>query len=525
MTTETRAAETFPIVWDDPKDAELTWFFDIEHTPDVVTPLGFDLYFGPFLDGFGWARVCLQNYYVYDWFQEDSYDEAAAKMDTVKLTAAGRYFWDKIVPEVEGYTQRYLKTDFDTFSDGDLTAEIEQLPALRLRMGHLHTLSLFPHGAGMRHLIQTYKELVEDDELTAVRLMQGYGNKSMEAGRALWQLSRQAASVPAVRDRVRAVDRTNASECMAALRHEPTARAFVQAFESFLDDYGWRTDLFELAQPSWAEDPQIPLCQMRGFLEMPHYDPDAEQQALAVQREDAIAETMARLSPKAAERLRDVLDMARHVVSLQEDHNFYIDQRCAFSPRRLVLAAARRLVSNGALAEANDVFYLSGIELLAALRGETRDAQSIADRTKSEMARWSQTEPPKTIGAPPPPTEDASVPLGGLKDHDAKELSGNGAAAGVARGPARVLMSLAEAGRLRPGDVLVARTTMPAWTPLFATACAVVTETGGVLSHAAVVAREYGIPAVLNVTEATRRVRDGQLVEVDGSRGKVRIIS
>jgi pyruvate,water dikinase len=85
-------------------------------------------------------------------------------------------------------------------------------------------------------------------------------------------------------------------------------------------------------------------------------------------------------------------------------------------------------------------------------------------------------------------------------------------------------MQLSEGHRLQPGDVLVARTTMPAWTPFFAVASAVITETGGVLSHAAVVAREYGIPAVLNVTDAARIIRDGQLIEVDGSAGVVRML-
>jgi len=325
-----------------------------------------------------------------------------------------------------------------------------------------------------------------------------------------------------VRERVARVDGTNAGETMAALQRDSTAAPFVEAFASFLDDYGWRTDLFELSQPAWAEDPSIPLCQMRSLLEIPNYDPDAEQQRLAAEREQARAEAFAKLSQKDAQRLGNVLDMARHVVSLQEDHNFYIDQRCAFAPRRAILAAGRRLVSKKQLADANDVFYLTGPELLAALRGELRDAQSAADRAKAEMERWSKIKPPPSIGAPP--VEEAVTPPGALHSDGPSELKGNGASAGVARGPARVLMTLAEAERLRPGDVLVARTTMPAWTPLFAAACAVVTETGGVLSHAAVVAREYGIPAVLGVTDATRLIKDGQLVEVDGSSGLVRII-
>jgi len=375
----------------------------------------------------------------------------------------------------------------------------------------------------MDSLIAIYKDLVADDQLAAVQLVQGHGCRSVDAGRALWQLGRAVASMPSVHNRIRHVTNNSAAECMAALRGDPGARPFVEAFDRFLDEFGWRTDLFELATPTWAEDPAIPLCQLRSYLEMPEYDPDAERQQLVAEREQAIAETLSRLSPEAAAKLRGAIEGARHVVSLQEDHNFYIDQRCAFSPRRLILAAGRRLVASGALADANDVFYLRGLELLSTLRGDIKDAQSIADNCKSEMARWSQVKPPQHIGAPPPDDDDQQ--LGPLVEPGPQELGGNGASGGVARGPARVLMTLAEADRLRPGDVLVARTTMPAWTPLFAVASAIVTETGGMLSHAAIVAREYGLPAVLNVVDATKQIRDGQLVEVDGSRGIVRIIS
>jgi phosphoenolpyruvate synthase/pyruvate phosphate dikinase len=107
---------------------------------------------------------------------------------------------------------------------------------------------------------------------------------------------------------------------------------------------------------------------------------------------------------------------------------------------------------------------------------------------------------------------------------DPNVLRGNAGSAGKIRGPARVVLALAEAGELKLGDVLVTETTTPPWTPLFATASAVVTDTGGVLSHCAVVAREYRIPAVVGTGEATKVIKDGQLLEVDGDAGVVRII-
>jgi pyruvate,water dikinase len=105
------------------------------------------------------------------------------------------------------------------------------------------------------------------------------------------------------------------------------------------------------------------------------------------------------------------------------------------------------------------------------------------------------------------------------------KVTGLPGSAGVTRGTARVIRSLADAGKLQPGDVLVAIATEPPWTPLFAIASAIVTDSGGVLSHSAVVAREYRIPAVVGTGNATSTIIDGQLIEVDGNAGIVRVVS
>jgi pyruvate,water dikinase len=118
----------------------------------------------------------------------------------------------------------------------------------------------------------------------------------------------------------------------------------------------------------------------------------------------------------------------------------------------------------------------------------------------------------------------AAAPTAGDAADDGR-LRGVGASAGLARGTARVILRLADATRLRPGDVLVTASTSPAWTPLFAQVAAVVTEVGGVLGHCGIVAREYRIPAVVGAAGATTRLRDGQLVEVDGTAGSIRALA
>jgi pyruvate,water dikinase len=266
---------------------------------------------------------------------------------------------------------------------------------------------------------------------------------------------------------------------------------------------------------------------------MEDYDPLAEQARLAAEREAFVAETMASLAPGQRALLQRVLEAVTDVVSLQEDHNFYLDQRLGLLPRRLILAAGRRLAARGRLADPTDVFYLRWTELVAALRATAPpDGLAALAQARCEgFARWATVTPPPFIGTEPPPPPSAAPGVqaatgpGTLDGEATTVLRGNGGSAGVARGPARVLRHLGEADKLRPGDVLVARTTMPAWTPLFAVASALVVEVGGVLSHAAVTAREYGLPAVLSVQGATSRIRDGQLVEVDGTRGRVRLLS
>ncbi len=529
MTTETKATE-FPLHWDSPADADLTWRFDPMHTPEVTTPLSFDLYMEPFIRGFGMLRLCHQNYYVY--MHQPAMPPTAPGPVPVEAIHAGAGRWrEEIIPEVRGFDEHYLVTDFDSMSAEELVAELDRLVEVRVRCGQLHTMATIPWWMGMMNLIGTVQELTGGDDLAALRLVQGYGNKSVEAGQGLWRLSRLAGSIPEARETLISVVDAPAGKQLATLAEKPAAQPFVEEFRAFLDVFGWRSGLFEFSAPTWFEDPAVPLDQVRAFLAMPDYDFPAEQRKQAEERERYVAETMAPLKPDQRERLQAAIDAAIDAGPILEDHNYYIDQRVGVLPRRLILAAARRLMSAGALAEPAEVFYLRRDELRSALLGSIDGIAALAEGRRKEMARWAQITPPETVGAPPQSEisaqDEAPDRFWGtrLRSDRPGELKGNAASAGVGRGPARVLATLNEAGRFQPGDVLVTSTTMPPWTPLFAVASAVVTETGGILSHAAVTAREYGLPAVLCVENATRLIRDGQPVEVDGSNGTIRILS
>jgi len=201
---------------------------------------------------------------------------------------------------------------------------------------------------------------------------------------------------------------------------------------------------------------------------------------------------------------------------------------------RISLEIGSRLSTAQVVDRPDDVFLLTLEELRVTaieLPRLNRRAQIAARR--AEMEYFHSVPVPPALGAPPSaalPTDPVGMALlkffgvpAAIKDNDAV-IRGNPGSPGRARGPARVVHSLAGASKLEPGDVLVVETTAPPWTPLFATTAAVVSDTGGILSHCAVVAREYGIPAVVGAGNATTRIYDGQLIEVDGDAGTVRVV-
>jgi pyruvate,water dikinase len=195
----------------------------------------------------------------------------------------------------------------------------------------------------------------------------------------------------------------------------------------------------------------------------------------------------------------------------------------------------RRFAQAGVVKEPGDVFHLIIDEIReTAEQLPNVDRRALVARRRAELERFGSMQPPPALGTPPPgPPPDNPVNralgkfFGGPPQSSGEEgiLRGNPGSPGLVRGRARVLRSLPETGGLEEGEILVAETTAPPWTPLFATAAAVVTDTGGVLSHCAVVAREYRIPAVVGTAMATSTIKDGQSIEVDGDKGIVRILS
>ena len=300
-------------------------------------------------------------------------------------------------------------------------------------------------------------------------------------------------------------------------------------FRSYLDSYGWRVDSWGLLdRPTWAENPRLPLTLISHYVSDPQRSPATAHRRAVEQREEATREVEGRLGAGKLPQFRAMLATCQVHVPISEGRALW--QLITVGSLRVpFLALGRKLVAAGALGSPDQVFFFNSEELKQAAHGPTSQLKATAEKRQADFADWSALTPPPFIGPPPdmsqmPPEAVALLTLFfGIAPPNVqgREIKGQAASKGVVTARARVLKDLSEAERLQPGEILVCTTTAPPWTPLFAIAAAVVTDSGGVLSHSAICAREYAIPCVVATQVATKVIVDGSMITVDGTRGIV----
>jgi phosphohistidine swiveling domain-containing protein len=551
----TPAAPGFPAAWQQhPGDAELFWQHDPMHFPDPLAPMEAAMLQRTLGPGFGYGartyhapiervEVRAVNGYFYQAMVpvQGTPEEMAAqgqRAEQAIQAVAGRLgeLWEQeVLPEVREHLAAWERFDLEGASRAELVAHLDDTWARLGRVWELHFVTVLPVYLALSEWDELYRGLFADSgPLDSYRLLEGLPNMTVEVGQELWQLSRRALASDAVR---RALEDVAPAEVPAALETTAAGHAFLAELRAYLDRYGRRADKWTLTAPSWTEDPTPAIESLRDFARRSDADaPAVMTQLAAVGRERAIAEARERLAGYPAAvvgQFEGMLSAAQAAVVLTEDHNFWIDNMTIHHLRAVLLACGARLVADGAVDDAEDVLMLVPDELRAALAEPGADVRAVVARRAATIERQAALEPPAVLGTLPdaPPPDDAFgrfvAKFFGAPPAEAEaenELRGAPGSAGRVRGTARIISSIAEAGRLEPGDILVAETTAPPWTPLFATVAAVVTDTGGVLSHCAVVAREYGIPAVVGTGAASRAIADGQRIEVDGDAGLVRIL-
>jgi len=363
-------------------------------------------------------------------------------------------------------------------------------------------------------------------------LLQGFDNKTLETMRVIWQLSRQARKSSSVQ---RAVTERTPGEVMSALRENAEGQRFLGELQSFLETYGKRGEAISLDAPSWLENPQPVIKNLRDYVTQPDRDPEQELKRQDLAREQRVAQARERLKGypgPVKETFEFLLNAAQFANALSEEHTFWIDYAFPYRVRLACLELGRRFAEAGLLASPQDVTLLTPGEVRHTIEAKV-DRRGLAAGRKAELEHFRQVSPPPFLGTPPAPEaprDPMSIALGKLFGVPVtpsglpNTLIGNPGSPGTATGRVKVVRSLHEADKLQRGDILVAETTAPPWTPLFATVAGVITDAGGVLSHCAIVAREYGIPAVVGAGNATHALRDGQTVEINGDEGSITIL-
>jgi pyruvate,water dikinase len=541
-------AATFSVPWADRAEAELTWRQSKMHWPDPVRRLSFDLGAALASVGFGRTDVALGrpslrrfglfNGYVYGTRAPlpgaDGADrERLGRFLEDELSRNVMAQWRAVLPEIEAHLAALERFDPQA-SPAELLVQLE-LGVLRgQRLWELHALVLGPGFIAVERFVQLYTELFPDEgELPAMRLLEGEPTKTIEAAAALAALARDLATDPAVRAVIEATEPDRLAGALSAILPAWTK------VHAHLQRFGRRTPTGDPAYPDLIEDPTAVLRDLRAHVVDPTRDPAAEQRRAVAERDRAFAAALERLHgyPRAVHAaLETWLHAARATIALMETHNFYIDFGYPSRIRRLALALGARIADAGSIERADDVFDLTLDELRATVARPV-DRRALVRERVSELAAQRRVVPPPVIGAAPAavPADEPADPrvranarfMGApvAQTDDPRVVRGHAGSSGTVRGIARVVRSFAEAERVAAGEVLVAPTTASPWTPLFGRIAAVVTDTGGSLSHCAIVAREYHIPAVVGCGDACLRIPDGSQVEVNGEAGEVRVLA
>jgi pyruvate,water dikinase len=519
----------FPFEWQEPDDAELSWEWDNMHGPTPLAPLAAD-YMLSIQSGFSYRyqtlgipmEILCRIWNGYPYFaarfggpeDEVMAGALAGRRSRITLTAA---YWERTQPELLAIYEAMDAIDPDSMGS-DALAEAWHASWRGLdRAWRIHFLLIAGPYQVLEDLADRYERLVPDAAAgDAMRLIQGGVHDLQDVGDGLERLVVLARRDPAIGDRLRAGD----------LEHLPSDGPFAQELADFLARHGhlgqgW--DDLQLA--SWAEEPQRLLADIGKQLDQPKESADDRRARLA---DDAhrLLEGLRSLASDRTDELAEfesVLASAREIGHITETHNYWIDRMAQAHIRRLTMRVAHRLVDEGVIGEVDDVFYLTRAEIGERVREPGDMRQAIVAR-REEHERQRGITPPPWVGQPPEGGGGRfDAPERDRADTD-HEIRGAGASAGIVRGPARVTLGQEDFDRIQAGDVIVCPSSNPSWVPLFSLAAGLVTDTGGVLSHAAVVAREFGLPAVVGTRDGTTRIADGRMVELDGTTGIVRLL-
>lgn len=551
--------EDFPVHWEKPEDANIFWMMDTAHHPDPVTPMDMSLliaaiseekkenYALPMRVSYRHINTYL---YVGSTFkgnpeERDAQFEMALEKMTPVIEDPARHWKERWLPEIQSFVQDWENFDLLNASLPELLKHLEESRTRLGRAYEIHHLLVDPLLLAMDAFDEMFCELFEGAAPgAALELLSGAKSKTAQSDHALRELGRRARSSAPVYEILACGDtppsRGDFGNMLAELSRSVEGQAFLEEWNRYLNEYGKRCYKLTLSEPFWIENPAPVIKTLQHYAAESGSDQGADLKKAEDSRQQALAKARQKLADypgPVVEQFEMALKRAQAAFTLMSDHYFWIEDRISYLMRQVLLALGRTLAGSGCIKEPDDVFYLTFDEAkeTALKLPEAPDLREEVQRRRALEERFAACTPPPFLGPFPtePPPDNAYMrmvmkflagPAPAAAESPKNELKGHPGAPGSVQGTARVVLDLSDAEKIGPGEILVTRFTLPSWTPLFGTIAAVVTDSGGMLSHSAIVAREYGIPAVVGIETATSVIQDGTGIEVNGDAGIVRII-
>ncbi|MDZ4278219.1 MAG: hypothetical protein U1B78_03675, partial [Dehalococcoidia bacterium] len=356
----------FPVRWPDPAMEHLHWSWDQVHHPHPETPLTATFEAPACSEGSSRGfqalkipanyRIFIANGYSYETMEPlaefDSFpppwwgdveQEFLARLPVLTQTWEGEY-----LPEVQAMNRRLRNFDYAGASMPGLLSFIDETYDLRVRAWDIHMQAVIPVMGAASRFADVYQQLLGEPARGEPYLMlQGFENMTTESGNAFWRLRTRVLEQPALAQIIRETPVARLEEELARV---PKGRAFWDEFRRFLDEFGWRSDTFELADPAWVEDPSIPLATLQDYLDAPDgAGPALQEDRAREERERIVRETLVRLDGHEGRPLFEMmLGVSQQYLPIQENHNFYIDQMNTVLLRRPFLELGGRFAQAGA---------------------------------------------------------------------------------------------------------------------------------------------------------------------------------
>jgi pyruvate,water dikinase len=325
---------------------------------------------------------------------------------------------------------------------------------------------------------------------------------------------------------------TPAGDLLAALAEHPEGRRVLDDIQQYMEDYGHQIYNLDFAAPTLADDPLPVLLGLKTAVAHPERDVDSQQFKLARAGDLLVERTKQSLNPIQRQIFKLLWGWAQTFSPYRDEALFYVGAAWP-TLRRLAYELGQRLTEAGFLETPDDVYYLESAELAAACTARM-DGDSQPEFTGLARERRALREARKRLEPPVSVPPDGRMKFGPIdmamfepksrRISTGPILDGFAVSPGTVIAPASVIRSPEDFDQMKPDTILVCPTTTPAWTPLFAQAKGLVTDIGGALAHGSIVAREYGIPAVMGTGVATQRIKSGQRIRVDGDRGVVILV-